>query len=220
MPSIKIVPSILSADQDNINDEMKEVEEFSDLFQVDVMDNKFVPNETPGPEYLEKLDTKVPLDVHLMVVEPSKEYMKKFIDTNPNLKINNITVHVEACQDVGKTLDTIRELGVKAGITLNPKTPLEKILPYVEKVDLVQFMTVEPGFSGQKFIPEVLPKIKELREKYPDLDIEIDGGINLETAPLAREAGVNVFCASSYIFKNEDKVKVIEKLLDITQRHQ
>jgi len=214
MPSIKIVPSILSANQEKINEEIKEVEAYSDLLQVDVMDNKFVPNETPGPEYLEKLDTKVPLDIHLMVKEPTEEYIKQFIDANPRLKINNITVHVEACKDVGKTLDIIKNLGVKPGISLNPKTPLEKILPYVDKVEVVQFMTVEPGFSGQKFIPEVLPKIKELREKYPDLDIEIDGGINLETAPLAAKAGVNIFCASSYIFKSEDKVKAIKDLLE------
>jgi len=212
MPSIKIVPSILSANQGKINEEIKEVEAYSDLLQVDVMDNKFVPNETLGPEYLEKLDTTVPLDVHLMVMEPAEEYMRKFVEINPKLKINNITIHVEACSDVGKTLDIIKKLGVKPGITLNPKTPLEKILPYVDKVEVVQFMTVEPGFSGQKFIPEVLPKIKELREKYPDLDIEIDGGVNLETAPLAAKAGVNVFCASSYIFKSEDKAGAIKKL--------
>jgi len=212
MPKIKIVPSILSADQDKLQEEIKEVEAYSDLIQVDVMDNKFVPNETPGPEYLETFETSVPLDVHLMVIEPTEDYMRKFIEINPNLKVNNITVHVEACEDVGKTLDIIKNLGVKPGITLNPKTPLEKILPYVDKVEVVQFMTVEPGFSGQKFIPEVLPKIKTLRDKYPDLDIEIDGGINLETAPLAKKAGVNVFCASSYIFKAEDKVEAIKKL--------
>ena len=217
MVNIKIAPSILSADQERINEEMKEVEAYSDLFQIDVMDNKFVPNQTPGPEYLERLDTLVPLDVHLMVEEPTEEYMKKFIDANPKLKINNITVHVEACSDVGKTLDIIKNLGVKPGITLNPGTSLDKILPYVDKVEVVQFMTVNPGFSGQKFIPEVLPKIKELREKYPDLDIEIDGGINLETAPLAKEAGVNVFCASSYIFKAEDKVKAIKDLREVVE---
>jgi len=212
MPKIKIVPSILSADQDKLQEEIKEVEAYSDLIQVDVMDNKFVPNETPGPEYLEKFETSVPLDVHLMVIEPTEDYMRKFIEINPKLKVNNITVHVEACEDVGKTLSIIKNLGVKPGITLNPKTPLEKILPYVDKVEVVQFMTVEPGFSGQKFIPEVLPKIKALREKYPELDIEIDGGINLETAPLAKKAGVNVFCASSYIFKAEDKIAAIKKL--------
>jgi len=217
MPKIKIVPSILSADQEKLQEEIKEVEAYSDLIQIDVMDNKFVPNETPGPEYLETFETSVPLDVHLMVVEPTKEYMHKFIEINPKLKINNITVHVEACEDVGKTLNIIKNLGVKPGITLNPKTPLEKILPYIDKVEVVQFMTVEPGFSGQKFIPEVLPKIKTLRDKYPDLDIEIDGGINLETAPLAKKAGVNVFCASSYIFKAEDKVKAIKDLRKIVQ---
>ena len=218
MLKIKIVPSILSADQDKLQEEIKEIEAYSDLIQIDVMDNKFVPNETPGPEYLKKFETSVPLDVHLMVMEPTEEYMRKFIEINPKLKVNNITVHVEACEDVGKTLDIIKNLGVKPGITLNPKTPLEKILPYVDKVEIVQFMTVEPGFSGQKFIPEVLPKIKTLREKYPELDIEIDGGINLETAPLAAEAGVNIFCASSYIFKAEDKVEAIKKLKEAVQK--
>jgi len=217
MLKIKIVPSILSADQEKLQEEIKEIEAYSDLIQVDVMDNKFVPNETPGPEYLKKFETSIPLDVHLMVVEPTEKYMRKFIEINPKLKINNITVHVEACEDVGKTLDIIKKLGVKPSIALNPKTPLEKILPYINKIKNVQFMTVEPGFSGQKFIPEVLPKIKALREKYPDLDIEIDGGINLETAPLAKQAGVNVFCASSYIFKAEDKVKAIKDLRNIVE---
>ncbi|MAE42309.1 ribulose-phosphate 3-epimerase [Candidatus Woesearchaeota archaeon] len=217
MPSIKIVPSILSANQEKINEEIKEVEDYSDLLQVDVMDNKFVPNITPGPEYLEKLDTKVPLDIHLMVLEPSEEYVRKFIDANPKLKINNITVHVEACADVGKTLDEIRNLGVKPCIALNPKTDLEKILPYVDKVGMVLFMTVEPGFSGQKFIADVMPKIGELREMKPELDIQVDGGVNLETAPIAVKAGANVLVASSYVFKSEDKVKAIKDLMEAVQ---
>ncbi len=212
MPKIKIVPSILSANQKKINEEIKEVEPYSDLLQIDVMDNKFVPNLTLGPEYLKKLETQVPLDIHLMVIEPSEEYMRKFIGINPKLKINNITVHVEACSSPEKTLSNIKKFGVKPGITLNPRTSLEKILPYISKANVVQFMTVEPGFSGQQFIPEVLPKIKELRGIYHNLNIEADGGINLKTAPLAKEAGVNIFCASSYIFKAKDKVKAIKDL--------
>ena len=212
MPKIKIVPSILSANQEKLNVEIKEIEDYSDLLQVDIMDNKFVPNITPGPEYLKKIHTKVPLDIHLIVLEPTERYMQKYILTNPKLKINNITIHVEACINPEKQLNIIRKLEVKPSIALNPKTPLEKILPYIKKVKNVMFMTVEPSFSGQKFILSVLPKIEKLRKKYPKLDIEVDGGINLETAPLAVKAGANVLVASSFIFKSKDKVKAIKEL--------
>ena len=213
MPKIKIVPSILSADQDKLQEGINEVEDYSDLLQVDVMDNKFVPNITPQAELLKKFDTKVPLDIHLMVKEPSNDYIKTFIDSNKKLKINNITVHYEACSNLGKTLEFIKKNKVKASIAINPKTPLDKIKKFLDKLGMVLIMTVEPGFSGQKFIEGCMEKVKELRRLKPALDIEVDGGINDKTAPIAVKAGANVLVVSSFIFKSNDKVRAIKKIL-------
>ena len=213
MLKIKIVPSILSANQDRLQEEINEVEEHSDLLQVDVMDNKFVPNITPQAELLKKFDTKVQLDIHLMVKEPSNEYIMSFIDANPKLKINNITVHYEACSNLEKTLNFIKKNKVKASVAINPKTPLDKIKNVLDKVDMVLIMTVEPGFSGQKFIEDCMEKVKELRRLKPKLDIEVDGGINDKTAPIAVKAGANVLVVSSFIFKAEDKAAAIKKIL-------
>ena len=214
MPKIKIVPSILSANLDRLQEEIDEVEEHSDLLQVDVMDNKFVPNITPQAELLKKFNTKVPLDIHLMIQEPSEEYIMSFINANPNLKINNITVHQEACSNLEKTLEFIKNNNIKPAVAINPKTPLDAIKDVLDKVEMVLIMTVEPGFSGQKFIEDVLPKISQLRSMKPELDIEVDGGINDKTAPLAVKAGANVLTVSSFIFKNEDKVGAIKKILN------
>ena len=213
MPKIKIVPSILSANQDRLQEEINEIEGHSDLLQVDVMDNKFVPNITPQAELLKKFDTKVPLDIHLMVKEPSEGYIKTFINSNKKLKINNITVHYEACSDLEKTLDFIKKRNIKAAVAINPKTPLDKIKKFLDKVDMVLIMTVEPGFSGQKFIEDCMEKVKELRRLKPALDIEVDGGINDETAPIAAKAGANVLVVSSFIFKAKDKAAAIKKIL-------
>ena len=214
MPKIKIVPSILSANLDRLQEEIDEIEGYSDLLQVDVMDNKFVPNITPQAELLKKFNTKVPLDIHLMVQEPSEEYIMSFINANPNLKINNITVHQEACSNLEKTLEFIKNNNIKPAVAINPKTPLDAIKDVLDKVEMVLIMTVEPGFSGQKFIEDVLPKISQLRSMKPELDIEVDGGINDKTAPLAVKAGANVLTVSSFIFKSKDKVNAIKKILD------
>ncbi len=212
MPKIKISPSILSADLSRLNEEIKEIEDYSDLLQVDVMDNKFVPNITPQAELLKKINTKVPLDIHLMVKEPSEEYIKTFINANKKLKINNITVHYEACGNLGKTLDFIKKNRIKPAVAINPETPLDAIKDVLDKVEMVLIMTVEPGFSGQKFIESALEKVKQLRKMRPNLDIEVDGGINDKTAGLAVKAGANILVASSFIFKSKDKVKAIKKL--------
>lgn len=213
MPKIKIVPSILSANQDRLQKEINEVEEHSDLLQVDVMDNKFVPNITPQAELLKKFVTKVPLDIHLMVKEPSEEYIKTFTNSNRKLKINNITVHYEACSNLEKTLSFIKKNNIIPCIAINPKTPLDKIKKILNKVGMVLIMTVEPGFSGQKFIEECMEKVKELRKLKPNIDIEVDGGINDKTAPIATKAGANVLVVSSFIFKAKDKVKAIKDIL-------
>ena len=161
MPKFKIVPSILSADQEKLQEEINEVEEYSDLLQVDVMDNKFVPNITPQAELLKKFNTKVPLDIHLMVKDPSEDYIKSFIEANPKLKINNITVHREACSNIRDTLNFIKSNNIKPSIAINPKTPLNKIKNILDEVDMVLIMTVVPGFSGQKFIEDCMNKVKE-----------------------------------------------------------
>jgi len=204
MPKIKIVPSILSANQDKLQEEIDEVENYSDLLQVDVMDNKFVPNITPQAELLKKFDTKIPLDIHLMVEEPSKEYIETFINSNKKLKINNITVHQEACSNIKNTLNFIKSNNIKPSVAINPKTPLSKIKEVLDDVDMVLIMTVEPGFSGQKFIEVCMEKVKELRELKPELDIGVDGGINDLTAKKAVKAGANVLVVSSFIFKSKD----------------
>jgi ribulose-phosphate 3-epimerase len=214
MPKIKIVPSILSADQNSLQREIDEVSEFSDLLQVDVMDNIFVPNITPQSELLKKFKTNVPLDIHLMVKEPSEKYITTFINANPKLKINNITVHYEACSNIDETLDFIKKNNIKASIAINPKTPLNPIIKLLDKVDMVLIMTVEPGFSGQKFIENCMGKVKELRELKPDLDIEVDGGVNDKTAPIAVDAGANVLVVSSYIFKADNKKAAIKRILE------
>ena len=219
MPKIKIVPSILSADQERLQEEISEIENYSDLLQVDVMDNKFVPNITPQAELLKKFNTKVPLDIHLMVKEPSEEYIMSFIKSNPKLKINNITIHYEACKNPEKTLNFIKKNNIIPCIAINPKTPLEKIKKFLDKVYMVLIMTVEPGFSGQKFIEDCMEKVKELRRLKPTLDIEVDGGINDKTAPIAVKAGANVLVVSSFIFKAKDKVKAIKKILNSVKQN-
>ena len=217
MPKIKIVPSILSANQDKLQEEINEIEEHSDLIQVDVMDNKFVPNITPQAELLKRFKTKVPLDIHLMVKEPSNDYIKTFIDANPRLKINNITVHYEACSNLEKTLDFIKKNNIKPSVAINPETPLDAIKNILDKVDMVLVMTVHPGFSGQKFIDKCMDKVKELRKLKPNLDIEVDGGINDKTAQIAVKAGANVLVVSSFIFEAKDKVGAIKKILKAIQ---
>ena len=213
MPKIKIVPSILSANQNRLQEEINEIENYSDLLQIDVMDKKFVQNITPQAELLKKFNTKVPLDIHLMVKEPSNDYIKTFINSNKKLKINNITVHYEACSDLEKTSNFIKKNNIIPCIAINPKTPLDKIKKFLDKAGMVLVMTVEPGFSGQKFIEECMEKVKELRSLKPNLDIEVDGGINDETAPIAAKAGANVLVVSSFIFKAKDKVAAIKKIL-------
>jgi len=213
MPKIKIAPSILSANQGRLQEEINEVENYSGLLQVDVMDNKFVPNITPQAELLKKFNTKIPLDIHLMVKEPSEEYIKTFINANKKLKINNITVHYEACSNLEKTIGFIKKNNILPCIAINPKTPLSKIKRFLDKVNMVLIMTVEPGFSGQKFIEECMEKVRELRELKPDLDIEVDGGINDKTAPVAVRAGANILVVSSFIFKAKDKAASIKQIL-------
>ncbi|WP_282154689.1 ribulose-phosphate 3-epimerase [Cytobacillus gottheilii] len=211
---VKIAPSILSADFARLGEEIKDVEAGgADYIHVDVMDGHYVPNITIGPLVVEAIRpiTDLPLDVHLMIEHPD-QYIEAFARAGANY----ITVHVEACTHLHRTIQLIKSYGVKAGVVLNPATPAEMIKPILEDVDMVLLMTVNPGFGGQKFIPSVLPKLKAIRnwadELGLDLEIEVDGGVNEETAKLCVEAGANVLVAGSAVFNEKDRAKAIAAL--------
>lgn len=213
MPEIKIAPSILSADFTRMNEEIAQVEGESDLIHVDIMDGKFVPPTTVDSDFVKTLKTKAPLDIHLMVEEPSEEYLLGYIEAGAS----SITVHVEACEDPDKQIDLIRKKGCKACIALKPKTPVEAVKPFLDKVDMVLVMTVEPGWAGQSFMKDMMPKVEELRKLKPELDIQVDGGISAETGPLARKAGANVFVAATAIFGKDDRLKAAKELRQSVQ---
>jgi ribulose-phosphate 3-epimerase len=211
---MKIAPSILSANFAELGNEIKDVEKGgADYIHVDVMDGHFVPNITLGPMIVKAIRplTTLPLDVHLMIENPS-QYIEAFADAGADY----ITVHVEADPHLHRTIQMIKGKGVKAGVVLNPGTPAESIRPVLQDVDMVLLMTVNPGFGGQSFIPSVVPKIKQIREwaneVNPSLEIEVDGGINPETAAVCAEAGADVFVAGSAIYNKRDRGAAIEEL--------
>lgn len=213
---VKIAPSILSADFARLGEEIKDVEiGGADYIHVDVMDGHFVPNITIGPLIVEAIRpiTTLPLDVHLMIENPD-QYIEAFAKAGADY----ITVHVEACKHLHRTIHFIKSFGVKAGIVLNPATPVETIQHVLSDVDMVLLMTVNPGFGGQAFIPEVTQKIKTLRrmidEKGLQVEIEIDGGVNEVTAKLCIEAGATVLVAGSAIYNQKDRAKAIAALKD------
>lgn len=211
---VKIAPSILSADFAKLGEEIRDVENGgADYIHVDVMDGHFVPNITIGPLIVEAIRpvTKLPLDVHLMIEKPD-DYIESFAKAGADY----ITVHVEACTHLHRTIQLIKSFGVKAGVVLNPATPVSWIQPIIEDIDMVLLMTVNPGFGGQKFIESVLPKISEVKtlaDMYnPELEIEIDGGVNEETAKLCIERGATVLVAGSAIFNQENRQEAIQKI--------
>lgn len=206
---LKIAPSILSADFGKLNEEMKEVEDYCELFHVDVMDGHFVPNITIGAPVVKCLDTDSFLDVHLMIENPEK-YIEDFAKAGSD----RLIVHVEACKkvEVRKVLEMIADLGIEPAVSIKPKTKVEEIKDVLDLVKEVLVMTVEPGFGGQKFMADVLYKISELKELGYDEDIGVDGGVNAETAILAKEAGANLLVAGSYIYKSQDRLAAIASL--------
>ena len=204
-----ITPSILSADLTHLQDEVDSIAS-ADWIQVDVMDGHFVPNLSFGAPVLKNLKTKLPLDVHLMVTNPA-DRIAEFLA----LKVANITFHAEAVtktSDRDSIMGAIRLGGATAGIALSPETPITAIDDIVDRIGLVLLMSVHPGFGGQQFITATIDKARMLRLKHPRLIIQIDGGINAETAALAREAGCNNLVAGSYVFSAKDRAEAISSL--------
>jgi len=211
---IKIAPSILSADFSILGEEVKNLDMAgADYIHVDVMDGHFVPNITFGPVVIKKIRkyTKLPFDVHLMI-SPVEKYIKDFVDAGADI----ITVHPEATDNIERCVKTIKSLGKKAGVSLNPKTPISSIEKVLDKLDLILVMSVHPGFAGQSFMPEVLSKVKELRKiidtKGLKTDLEIDGGINFETGALAIKSGADVLVSGTTIFSGKSLKDNIQKL--------
>jgi ribulose-phosphate 3-epimerase len=207
----KLAPSILSADFARLGEEIKTVEEAgADYIHIDVMDGHFVPNITIGPLIVEtaRKITNLPLDVHLMISNPER-YIKDFVEAGSNL----LSIHVETCHHLQRTLTHIRELGAKPAAVLNPSTPLSALEYILEEVDMVLLMTVNPGFGGQKFIPGMLPKIKKVRklidEKNPAVELEVDGGIKLDNISQVAQAGADVVVAGSAVFKSANCKKTV-----------
>ncbi|MFD3445456.1 ribulose-phosphate 3-epimerase [Microbacteriaceae bacterium 4G12] len=211
---IKIAPSILSADFARLGEEIKDVEKGgADYIHVDVMDGHFVPNITIGTLIVEAIRpiTSLPLDVHLMIENPD-QYIADFAKAGADI----ITVHVEACTHLHRTIQLIKSQGIKAGVVLNPHTPVSMIEHVLEDLDMVLLMTVNPGFGGQKFIHSVLPKIKQVsnmaKERGLNVEIEVDGGVNVETARLCVEAGANVLVAGSAVYNQKDRAQAIRDI--------
>ena len=204
--SIKISPSILSADFSKLGEEIVALEKAgADYIHIDVMDGHFVPNITIGPEVIKRLRpvTKLPFDVHLMI-SPVNNFIKDFANAGADI----ITFHPEATKNISETINLIKKLGKKVGISLKPKSEINLVENYLSKIDLILIMSVEPGFGGQKFMPEVLDKMKTLRNLIDDrklnVDIEIDGGINFDNSKKAKDYGANILVSGSTVFKEHD----------------
>ena len=206
MKKIQISPSILSADFSQLGNEIKRLEEGgADMIHVDVMDGHFVPNLTIGPPVIKALRKQclIKFDVHLMI-SPVHKYIEAYSDAGADI----ITIHPEATDNLEESILKIKSLNKKVGVSLNPETKIDLIIDYLEKIDLVLIMSVNPGFGGQKFMPEVLEKIRKLKkiqsENHLNFDIEIDGGINFDNCQLAIEAGANILVSGTTVFKSNN----------------
>lgn len=211
---IKISPSILSADLGCLANEIRKVEEGgADYLHIDVIDGVFAPNISFGPSLIKSIRkySALVFDVHLMIVDPER-YLDEFVEAGSDI----ITVHIEALKDLSRIISRIRGAGAKPSISLKPATPLSTVKEFLDEIDMLLVMTVDPGFSGQSFKRDILPKIREARRMIDqvnrEIDLQVDGGINKETAPLVVEAGANVLVAASAIFGAPDVGKAIREM--------
>ena len=211
---IKISPSILAADFSNLGQEARDMDAAGvEMLHIDVMDGHFVPNISFGAPVFKMIrkDFSRIFDVHLMISEPLK-----YIDDFAKAGADIITFHVECDSDVQETIDKIKAAGCKVGLSVKPKTPASAIMPYLEQLDMVLVMTVEPGFGGQSFMADMMPKVQEFRKAIDasgkDIDLQVDGGVNAETGKICVENGANVLVAGSYLFKQEDYKAAVETL--------
>ena len=211
---IKISPSILAADFANLGQEARDMDAAGvEMLHIDVMDGHFVPNISFGAPVFKMIrkDFSRIFDVHLMISEPLK-----YIDDFAKAGADIITFHVECDSDVQETINKIKAAGCKAGLSVKPKTPASAIMPYLEQLDMVLVMTVEPGFGGQSFMADMMPKVQEFRKAIDasgkDIDLQVDGGVNAETGKICVENGANVLVAGSYLFKQEDYKAAVETL--------
>ncbi len=207
---IKISPSILSADFSRLGLDVEKAEKGgAEYLHIDVMDGVFVPNISFGAPIQKSIrkQSKMVFDTHLMIVDPIR-YIEDFAKAGSDI----ITIHLESCDNVAETLDKIHSLGMKAGLSIKPQTPVNAIKPFIDKFDMLLIMSVEPGFGGQSFIPETLTKLKEARELLPELDIEVDGGINADNINSVVKSGANVIVAGSAVFGKENVTEAIATL--------
>lgn len=204
---VLIAPSILSADFGKLNEDIASVEKYADWLHLDLMDAHFVPNLTFGAPVIRCIKTGLFLDAHLMVEHP-----ETYLDELAEIGVRSVTVHQEACVHLNRVIARIHELGMKAAVAINPGTAVESLTAILPDLDMVLVMSVDPGFGGQKFIESALDKIKWLKKAKPDLLVEVDGGINAETAKLCRKAGADVLVAGSYVFMAKNRAEAIAGL--------
>jgi ribulose-phosphate 3-epimerase len=217
MQEIRITPSILNADLDNLDSEISKIAGVADLLHLDIMDNKFVPNLTWNFEAAEKIirNSSLPVDAHLMIEDPDIQGPKY-----AEVGCKSVTVHYEATTNLKQTLQGIRRAGARAAVGIKPKTDFSVLLEYRELIDMILIMTVEPGFGGQKFMADMMDKVTKSREFIGDADIwlQVDGGISLETIEIARNAGADTFVAGSAVFKSPDPAAMVLQLKELATK--